>query len=122
MSVMRQTWIAAQDRVEVRTVERPEPGPGDVRVASTVVGICGSDVHALHGTHPFIDLPVAPGHEAAGVVTALGEGVDELALGQRVLLQPNLVDGICWYCRTGRQNLCENLKVVGCQTAGALGE
>jgi 2-desacetyl-2-hydroxyethyl bacteriochlorophyllide A dehydrogenase len=86
------------------------------------VGICGSDLHALAGEHPFIDLPVVPGHEAAGIVDAVGAGVETLSPGDAVLLEPNLVDRDCLYCRTGRYNLCEHLQVVGCQTSGALAD
>jgi 2-desacetyl-2-hydroxyethyl bacteriochlorophyllide A dehydrogenase len=119
---MRQAVLAAPGEVLVEDGPVPEPGPGELRVRAEAVGICGSDLHALAGHHPFIDLPVVPGHEAAGVVDAVGEGVDAFAPGDRVLLEPNLVDGTCLYCRTGRYNLCEHLQVVGCQTAGALAE
>jgi 2-desacetyl-2-hydroxyethyl bacteriochlorophyllide A dehydrogenase len=63
-----------------------------------------------------------PGHEAAGIVDATGSQVTDFHVGDRVLLEPNLVCGHCLYCTTGRYNLCENLKVVGCQTAGAMAE
>jgi 2-desacetyl-2-hydroxyethyl bacteriochlorophyllide A dehydrogenase len=86
------------------------------------VGICGSDLHAFNGNHPFIDLPVVPGHEVAGIVDAMGPGATDFKVGDRVLLEPNLVCGHCFYCTSGRYNLCEELKVVGCQTAGALAE
>jgi 2-desacetyl-2-hydroxyethyl bacteriochlorophyllide A dehydrogenase len=86
------------------------------------VGICGSDIHAFNGNHPFIDLPVVPGHEVAGIVDATGPGANAFQVGDRVLLEPNLVCGRCFYCSSGRYNLCEELKVVGCQTAGALAE
>lgn len=119
---MRQVWISAPDNVEVRSAEPPSPGPGEVRVTTTRVGVCGSDVHALHGLHPFIDLPVSPGHEAVGTVSAVGDGVDDLAVGDRVLLEPNVVCGQCWYCRSGRYNLCEHLRVVGCQMDGAMAD
>jgi len=117
---MRQVVLAAPGVVEVRDGPLPEPAAGELRVRAEVVGICGSDLHALAGEHPFIELPVVPGHEAAGVVDAVGAGADGFAVGDRVLLEPNLVDGTCRYCAGGRYNLCEHLAVVGCQTAGAL--
>lgn len=100
----------------------PEPGPGEYRVRSIAVGICGSDLHAFDGRHPFISLPVVPGHEVAGIVDAAGPGAGGFLTGDRVLLEPNLVCGRCFYCTSGRYNLCEKLEVVGCQTAGALAE
>jgi D-arabinose 1-dehydrogenase-like Zn-dependent alcohol dehydrogenase len=114
---MRQVVLAAPGEIQVRAdAPRPEPGAGELRVRSESVGICGSDLHALAGHHPFIDLPVVPGHEVAGVVEAVGEGVDGFAAGDRVLLEPNVADGTCHHCRTGRYNLCEHLLVVGCTT------
>jgi 2-desacetyl-2-hydroxyethyl bacteriochlorophyllide A dehydrogenase len=86
------------------------------------VGICGSDLHAFSGKHPFIDLPVVPGHEVAGIVDATGAEATEFQVGDHVLLEPNLVCGRCFYCTSGRYNLCEDLKVVGCQTAGGMAE
>lgn len=122
LDAMRQAVIAAPGRIELRDAEVPEPGPGEVRVRSTIVGICGSDLHALEGKHPFITLPIVPGHEVAGVVDVAGEEAGEWCSGDRVFLEPNLVCGRCAYCTTGRYNLCEHLRVVGCQTAGALAD
>jgi 2-desacetyl-2-hydroxyethyl bacteriochlorophyllide A dehydrogenase len=91
-------------------------------VLTKAVGICGSDLHALAGTHPFIALPCVPGHEVVGVIGKTGEGVTGLEAGMRVILEPNLVCGRCPYCRAGRYNICQQLKVVGCQTAGAMAD
>ncbi|MCA2216182.1 alcohol dehydrogenase catalytic domain-containing protein [Wangella sp. NEAU-J3] len=88
----------------------PVPGPGEVLVRTAVAGICGSDTHALHGRHPFITLPYAPGHEVAGRVVA-GDG---RPAGQRVTVEPFLPCWDCKQCRAGRQNLCERLGFFGC--------
>jgi L-iditol 2-dehydrogenase len=120
---MRQAVLAAPGEIRLDDAAVvPKPAPGELRVRVESVGICGSDLHALGGHHPFIELPVVPGHEAAGVVDAVGEGVDTFAVGDRVLLEPNLIDGTCHYCRSGRYNLCEHRLVVGCTTGGALAE
>jgi len=71
---MRQLVISSPGVVELRDAEIPEPGPGEVQVLTTVVGSCGSDLHALAGAHPFITLPCVPGHEVAGVVGETGPG------------------------------------------------
>jgi len=63
-----------------------------------------------------------PGHEVAGIVDATGSASNTFQVGDRVLLEPNLVCGHCFYCSSGRYNLCEELRVVGCQTAGGLAE
>ena len=119
---MRQAVLEAPGVVRVSSGELPSPGAGELRVRAESVGICGSDLHALAGEHPFVDLPVVPGHEACGVVDAVGAGVEAFVVGDRVLLEPNLVGGTCMHCASGRYNLCEHLAVVGCQTAGALAE
>jgi 2-desacetyl-2-hydroxyethyl bacteriochlorophyllide A dehydrogenase len=111
---MRQVLLASPGRIEVRDAPKPEPGEGDVLVRTEQVGICGSDLHAYHGKHPFIALPVVPGHEAVGVVEAAGAGVTDLKRGDRVILEPNIICGECEHCRSGRYNLCEKLTVVGC--------
>jgi L-iditol 2-dehydrogenase len=119
---LRQVVLSAVRELHVEEGPLPEPPPGQLRVRAERVGICGSDLHAYAGRHPFIELPVVPGHEAAGLVDAVGQGVEGFQPGDAVLLEPNLVDHSCRYCSTGRYNLCEQLVVVGCQTAGALAE
>ncbi len=118
----RQVLLAAPEQVELRTAVEPDPAPGVARVRTSVVGVCGSDVHAYHGVHPFIDLPVVPGHEVVGTVEAVGDGVEEVVVGDRVTAEANLVDGTCRYCRSGHYNQCEQLKVLGCQTSGAMAD
>lgn len=120
--MMRRAWISAPGQVGLVEADLPGPGPGEVQVATDRVGICGSDLHALHGEHPFIPLPCSPGHEAVGHVVAVGDGVTSPSVGDRVLLEPNIVCGRCWYCTSGRYNLCERLEVVGCQLVGALAD
>jgi len=112
--------------VRLEEVFVPEPRAGEVLVRSTVVGICGSDTHALAGHHPFLTAPYVPGHEATGVVVSLGAEVYGFALGQRVLLKPNVACGACANCLAGRTNTCESLAWIGCDSsrvlAGAMAE
>jgi threonine dehydrogenase-like Zn-dependent dehydrogenase len=123
MGTMRQVVVNSTEDIRVEEVPRPgPPGPGEVRVASILVGICGSDTHAAAGLHPFIDRPYRPGHEVVGVVEEVGPGVSDLAPGERVVLEPSLVCGQCRRCGEGRYNICENLAVVGCQTAGGMAD
>ena len=118
MSTVTRVVVTADHRVALETTDRPEPGPGEVRVRTLLAGVCGSDTHALHGRHPFIPLPYAPGHEVVGVVDAVGEGVvdavGEVAVGDRVTVEPTLPCWRCKQCRAGRENLCESLGFFGC--------
>lgn len=108
--------------VSLATESVAAPGPGEVRVASTLVGLCGSDLHAVQGDHPFMNLPYSPGHEVVGTVNAVGEGVSDLAVGDRVVVEPNLTCGTCANCLAGNYNICETLAVFGCQTPGGMSD
>jgi threonine dehydrogenase-like Zn-dependent dehydrogenase len=118
----RRVVVNALDDVVFETVPEAEPEAGEVRIRATVVGICGSDLHAACGKHPFIDLPYRPGHEVVGIVDAIGSGVDDSWLGSRVVVEPNLACGHCTQCRAGRYNICRELLVLGCQTPGGLAD
>jgi L-iditol 2-dehydrogenase len=98
-------------RVEARPV--PEPGPGDVLVAMRTVGICGSDVHYLaHGRIGsfVVEAPMVLGHESAGVVEVVGPAVTSLRPGDRVTLEPGVPCRACSACKTGRYNLCPDVR------------
>jgi 2-desacetyl-2-hydroxyethyl bacteriochlorophyllide A dehydrogenase len=118
----RRIVVNALDDVVVETVPEETPAAGEARVRSTIVGICGSDLHAACGSHPFIDLPYRPGHEVVGIVDAVGAGVDASWVGSRVAVEPNLACGHCTQCRSGRYNICRDLLVLGCQTPGGLAD
>jgi len=100
--------------VLVVTAPTPTPAPHEALVATSVVGVCGSDVHAAAGRHPFVSLPYLPGHEVVGVVVAVGGAVTGVLPGQRVTVEPPLPCWACKMCRSGRENLCEGLQFFGC--------
>jgi L-iditol 2-dehydrogenase len=100
---------AGSDRVEVADVTLPlQLEKGEVVVATRAVGVCGSDIHAWHGTQTYpMKHPVTLGHEAVGVVVQLGPGVTSVAEGDRVVSETaRLICGSCPACREGRYNLC----------------
>jgi 2-desacetyl-2-hydroxyethyl bacteriochlorophyllide A dehydrogenase len=113
MTSMRRV-VATPDGVQVQQAEAPEPAPGEVRIRSVAVGVCGTDVHAVVAAHPFVPLPYAPGHEVVGIVESAGEGVDPSWVGKRVTVEPDLPCGECATCRRGDINLCERLQFLGC--------
>lgn len=108
------------DDIAVESIPAPHPGKDEVLVRSTVVGICGSDMHAAHGRHPFMSLPYWPGHEVVGVVAGIGDSADPELNGKRVVIEPNLYCGECDQCKEGRYNICSKLEVFGCQTPGGM--
>jgi L-idonate 5-dehydrogenase len=96
--------------------EPVEPGQGQVRVRLGAGGICGSDLHYYqHGRigNFAVRAPFVPGHEASGVVDALGEGVTHMRVGQKVAVNPAHPCGGCAACRMGRSNLCEKMVFLG---------
>jgi len=106
-------------RIEERAV--PQVGPGQVLVRVAACGICGTDRHIYHGefaTEP----PVIIGHEFAGQVIEVGTGVDELAPGDNVAIDPNIPCGICRPCRRGKIHLCENLRAIGVSQDGGFAD
>lgn len=100
-------------RVERRPVPRPGPGEALVRIAA--VGICGSDVAYANGTAKYeVVAPLVMGHEASGVVEAVGPGTTaEIVPGRRVALSPGFTCGVCELCTSGRDNLCAEVRYLG---------
>lgn len=121
-NTMLQQIMTSPKEITFREVPVPEPGEKQVLVKVMNIGICGSDIHVYHGQHPFTTYPVTQGHEVSAAVVKLGEGVDGLAIGQKVTIQPQVVCGECYPCRHEKYNLCEELKVMGFQTTGTASE
>ncbi|MFB9660460.1 zinc-dependent alcohol dehydrogenase family protein [Glycomyces mayteni] len=120
---MRAVVIEKPGTINTTTVEDPSPGPRDVVLEVSGVGICGTDLHVLDGDLEGSEYPIVPGHEFAGTVVATGSAVAGLAVGDRVAVDPNLFCGECHYCRIGRGNLCERYNAMGViRTAGATAE
>lgn len=115
---MLQQVMTAPGEIKFQEAPVPEAGPGQVLIKMMKIGICGSDIHVYHGKHPFTSYPVTQGHEVSGEIAALGDGVENLRVGQKVTVQPQVVCGECYPCRHGKYNLCEKLKVMGFQTTG----
>ncbi|MGX1695294.1 zinc-dependent alcohol dehydrogenase family protein [Microbacterium keratanolyticum] len=118
---MKAVIIQEAGRIEIAEIPIPEPGPGEVLIQVTSVGICGTDLHILDG-HYAPSLPITPGHEFAGVVAGLGEGVQGLAVSDRVTADPNIYCGKCALCRAGRTNLCANAAAIGVNLPGAMAQ
>lgn len=119
---MRRVMIKGINDVVVENITDPKPGPSELCIEIAYSGICGSDLHTLKGAHPFLPLPNAPGHEFTGKVITIGKDVKNFKIGDRVTCEPNLVCGECYNCKIGRYNICENLKTIGGQSAGAMAD
>ena len=98
----------------------PEPKPGWVRIGVTAGGICGSDLHIMHQA---LGDPrgMQPGHEVAGIVDAVGDGVT-IETGTHVAVEPILGCGGCHHCHVGQANLCLDTRLFGIALPGGLAE
>ena len=96
-------------------VDLPIPGIGasEILIKTAYAGICGSDLHAFEGRHPFRKPPVILGHEISGIVESVGSEVTDFASGDAVTVMPYIACGDCVPCRSGQPNICANRVVPG---------
>lgn len=111
--------------LRVTTVPKPRPGRGEVLIAVRHAGVCGTDLHiadwdpwAQGRIHP----PVVIGHEFAGEIVQVGDGVRGLSVGQLVTAEGHIVCGHCLQCRTGNGHICKNTRIIGVDRDGAFAE
>lgn len=112
----------ALEQFSTREIGRPTPSAGEVLIRTRASGVCHTDIDILHGRYGSSTFPLVPGHEYAGTVEALGEGVDDLAVGDRVVVDPNLSCGHCRACLRGLGNLCASLGAYGVTVNGGFAE
>jgi L-iditol 2-dehydrogenase len=114
-ATMRAAVYRAVNDVRVETVPVPEIGPGEVLIRVHSCGICGTDLKKIHtGSH---SAPRIFGHETSGTIVKTGEGVEDFAIGDRVMVFHHIPCGTCYYCRKKTFAQCATYKKVGC-TAG----
>jgi len=108
--------IHAKDDLRVEQADMPDAGPGEVLLKLGAGGICGSDLHyyfeGRNGSF-VVREPLIPGHEASGIVVAVGAGVTRVKPGDKVAVSPSHACGHCQGCREGREQLCSNMKFLG---------
>jgi 2-desacetyl-2-hydroxyethyl bacteriochlorophyllide A dehydrogenase len=110
---MRAVVFEAERSLALREVADPVPSASEVVVEVAAVGICGTDVHVYDGEFEGTVYPLIPGHEASGVVTAVGTAVEGLAVGDHVVVNPSTTCGTCEFCLNGKSNLCRNWNGLG---------
>ncbi|TMB81536.1 MAG: zinc-dependent alcohol dehydrogenase family protein [Chloroflexi bacterium] len=125
---MHAVIIDAPGIIRVDNVPDPTPRPDEVLVRVGACGICGTDLHIIDGDSPLARYPIIPGHEFAGEVVAVGSdvaqryGKENITVGSRIAVEPNLYCGHCDSCRTGHENLCLNYAALGVTTNGAVAQ
>jgi L-iditol 2-dehydrogenase len=110
---MKALLLSEYKHLAVAEVPAPTPAAGEVLIRVAACGICGSDVHGYDGSSGRRIPPIVMGHEAAGAVVAVGEGVHGYKVGDRVTFDSTVYCGACQFCRRGEVNLCDYRQVVG---------
>jgi 2-desacetyl-2-hydroxyethyl bacteriochlorophyllide A dehydrogenase len=118
---MKAAVLRAPRTLAIEETHVAAPGPDDVRVRVSAAGLCGTDYSIWSGARP-VQYPRVMGHEFVGRVTALGERVDRLAIGDRVVVEPNYSCGRCPLCLEGNKNLCLSRITIGIQVNGGFTE
>jgi threonine dehydrogenase-like Zn-dependent dehydrogenase len=108
--------------MELQDLPEPEPGPGEARVRVAAAAICGSDLHGFREASPRRVPPLVMGHEAVGVVDAVGDGVAPRLVGARVAAMPLVACGSCERCAEGSTNLCPRRRLMGMNFPGGFAE
>ena len=113
---MKAYVLYGKEDLRLEDHSKPEVKPGEVLIKTRRVGVCGTDVHYFMDGRAGASIPKRPfifGHEVAGEVAEVGEGVEDLKIGMRVAIDPSQPCWNCWLCRSGRYNLCRTTAFLG---------
>jgi L-iditol 2-dehydrogenase len=110
---MKALLLSEYKHLNVTDVPEPEIKPDELLIRVRACGICGSDVHGYDGSSGRRIPPIVMGHEAAGVVAAVGKAVTDISIDDRVTFDSTISCGHCHFCKRGQINLCENREVLG---------
>jgi 2-desacetyl-2-hydroxyethyl bacteriochlorophyllide A dehydrogenase len=114
------TYVGAKTLTVIEK-EPESPGPGEVQIEVAYTGICGTDLHILHGDMDArVSMPAVLGHEMSGTIVAIGGGVNDWSPGERVTVMPLVWDGTCPACRAGYNHICHNLDFLGIDSPGSM--
>lgn len=119
---MKAAMLLEPHKLVIDEIPDPEPGPGEVLIAVGGVGLCGSDTSVFTGKWKAPSYPWIMGHEAFGVIEALGSGVSPDRLGETVVIEPNIPCFACHQCDRGLTSACIGRRSVGMNRPGALAQ
>ncbi|MEW5806988.1 MAG: zinc-binding dehydrogenase [Acidobacteriota bacterium] len=116
-------FYGPDQKLKIEQVPDPKIKPGEVLVRVAACGACHTDLHYIdHGVKTFKQPPMILGHEPSGIIEEVGSEVKEFKKGDRVLLPAVLTCGTCYFCRTGRENICQSMIMFGNHIDGAYAE
>lgn len=118
---MKAAVYTGPKKIIIKDIPKPKIKADEILLQTKVVGICGTDLHIYSGGMK-LPTPLVPGHEFSGLVAEVGKKVQGFKKGDRVVAEHVVPCKKCWYCLTGRPNLCGNREVIGLQRQGALAE
>jgi L-iditol 2-dehydrogenase len=110
---MKVAMLEDVGRIAIRDVNDLRPAPDEILIRTAYAGVCGSDLHAFRGKHPFRKPPVILGHELSGTIVEVGREVRGFQAGERVTVMPLLACKRCLHCQMGNENICLNKRVPG---------
>lgn len=119
---MKAAFFMGDGSIQVREIPEPQPGPGEVLIKVEACGICGTDHLILTGEYKKVHYPLVPGHELAGYVAAVGDGVTHVSEGDLVAVNPNMSCGVCEACLRARPHLCPEMTAIGVDLPGGFAE
>jgi 2-desacetyl-2-hydroxyethyl bacteriochlorophyllide A dehydrogenase len=118
---MRHAAYVGDHEIRVDEGEAAAPAAGEVQIAVAYTGLCGTDLHILHGNMDArVATPLTFGHEMSGTIAAVGSAVDGWAVGDAVTVMPLDWDGTCPACLAGSSHICQSLNFVGIDSPGSL--
>jgi 6-hydroxycyclohex-1-ene-1-carbonyl-CoA dehydrogenase len=116
-------YYKGEKALRIEEVPTPEPGPGETLIKVAACGVCHTDLHYLdHGVPTFKEPPMILGHEISGIIEKMGDGVTHWNEGDHVIIPAVLTCGACNACRRGRENICENMVMIGNNINGGYAE
>lgn len=120
---MKSLYAVAPNTLEICDIEEPNITlPDQIKIEILKTGICGTDIHFLHGKLPVATFPMLVGHEMIGKITAIGDSVTQHKIGDRVVVKVGISCGNCYACRKGADNACHSLKSRGTSVDGVFCE
>jgi 2-desacetyl-2-hydroxyethyl bacteriochlorophyllide A dehydrogenase len=123
MGKMRAAVITTPENMTIEEVDIPQISDGEALIKVEYIGICGTDLHLLHGQYAGAEYPLIPGHEFVGTLVDIkGKGSEKYKIGDHVSAQMVISCGTCTPCAKGEDNVCSNLKMVGVHEPGGFAE
>ena len=119
---MKAALLQAIEKLTLTFVDIPQCGPGEVLIKTMACGICRTDMKCFTQGQRDLKMPRILGHEVAGNVVVIGQGVTQVSVGDRVQVSPGIPCGTCSYCLKGQDNLCDSVQILGFHVNGGFAE